>query len=83
MKITAIVEKGRDGLYSIYSDALIGRDYLGGFGDSVDVAKGDFMESIKEAVESAKSDGFDNVPTMEEISVEFKFDKKETECGKF
>ena len=74
MKITAIVEKGKDGLYSIYSDNLIGRDYLGGYGPSVEAAKKDFMDSIKEAVDNAVNDGYDNVPAFEDISVEFKFD---------
>lgn len=74
MKVTAIVEKGSDGLYSIYSDDRIGRDYFGGYGDNVEAAKADFMASIKEAIENAKKDGFDNVPVFEAVSVEFKYD---------
>lgn len=74
MKVTAIVERGSDGLYSIYSDDCIGKDYFGGFGENVEEAKADFMESIKEAIENARQDGFDNVPVFEAVSVEFKFD---------
>lgn len=34
MKVTAIVERGSDGLYSIYSEDTIGRDYFGGYGEA-------------------------------------------------
>lgn len=74
MKVTAIVERGSDGLYSVYSDDSIGRDCFGGFGESVEEAKADFMQSIKEAIENANKDGFDNVPVFEAVNVEFKYD---------
>lgn len=53
MKIEAIIEKGSDGLYSIRSESKVGDSYLGGFGESVKVAKADFMESVAEAFEEA------------------------------
>lgn len=74
MRVTAIVERSTDGLYSIYSDDVIGRDCFGGYGDSVGDAKQDFLNSIKEAIENAKKDGFDNVPVFEAVSVDFKYD---------
>ena len=74
MKIKAIIERSKDGLYSIYSQDRIGRDCFGGYGDSVADAKKDFLSSIKEAIENARKDGFDNVPVFEAVNVEFKYD---------
>lgn len=74
MRITAIVERGSDGLYCIYTQDTIGRDVPGGYGVSVEEAKQDFLASIKESIENANKDGFDNVPVFEAVNVEFKFD---------
>ena len=71
MKITAIVEGSKDGLYSIYSDDSIGRDCFGGYGDSVAEAKKDFLASIQEAIDNANKDGFDDVPLYEAVNVKF------------
>ena len=57
MDIKAIIEKGKDGVYAVRSDVQIGHSYLGGFGDSVEEAKEDFLESLKEAIQEAKDDG--------------------------
>ena len=46
MIIQAIVEKGSDGLYSVYSEEHLGNSYFGGFGDSVAKAKEDFPEPL-------------------------------------
>lgn len=51
MKVTAIVEKGSDGLYSIYSEQEINNYSFGEYGESVEAAKADFMLSIDEAKE--------------------------------
>lgn len=53
MQIKAIIEKGKDGLYSVRSEAKIGYSYMGGFGESVEEAKEDFLESVKEAFEES------------------------------
>lgn len=74
MKVTAIVERSKDGLYSIYSDERIGRDCFGGYGESVAEAKKDFLVSVQEAIENAKKDGFDDVPVFEAVNVQFKYD---------
>lgn len=50
MKITAIIEQGDDGMYSVYSEQTIGSHGLGGFGETIDEAKADFMLSIDEAL---------------------------------
>ena len=57
MKILAIIEKGKDGLYSSYSEAHIGNSYFGGFGDSVTEVKEDFVASVKEAIAEQVAEG--------------------------
>lgn len=73
MKITAIVEKGKDGLYSVYSDNHLGNSYFGGFGDSVSQAKEDFMASIEEALAEQKEDNMP-VPERDDILIEYRYD---------
>ena len=69
MKITAIIEKGSDGLYSAYSDSSIDKHSFGGFGDNVEEAKEDFELSIKEAIELSGSK-----VSFEDIRIEYKYD---------
>lgn len=72
-KIQAIVERGSDGLYSVYSNDHFGNSYFGGYGDSVDKAKEDFYESIKEAItEQLSETGI--APQLEEVSIEYRYD---------
>ena len=72
-KIQAIVERGSDGLYSVYSNDHFGNSYFGGYGDSVDKAKEDFYESIKEAIKEQLSEtGI--APKLEEVSIEYRYD---------
>lgn len=73
MKILAIVEKGSDGLFSVYSDAHIGKSYFGGFGDSVSAAKDDFVVSVKEAISEESQKGH-TVPGFEDITITYKYD---------
>ncbi len=71
MIIKGIVEKGSDGLYSVYSDNSIGRHGFGGFGDSVSEAKEDFEVSILESFAEASKEG---VAIPEKYSVEYRYD---------
>ena len=73
MNIKAIIEKGRDGRFSVYSEDHIGNSYFGGFGDSVAVAKEDFYTSIKEAISEEAALG-NTVPKEEDIKVLFRYD---------
>ncbi len=73
MTIKAIIEKGKDGLYAVYSEDHIGKSYLGGFGESAGEAKRDFVESIKEALAENLSEGRD-APSIDDISVEYHYD---------
>ncbi len=74
MKILAIIEKGTDGLYSIYSDDMLLNHGLGGYGSSVEEAKADFMESIKEAKGLITEESIPLPNEMEYIDVTFKYD---------
>ena len=74
MKILAIIEKGTDGLYSIYSDDMLLNHGLGGYGSSVEEAKADFMESIKEAKAMITEESIPLPNEMEYIDVTFKYD---------
>ena len=71
MKITAIIEKGADGMYSVRSEQKIGNHYFGGFGESVEIAKADFLESVQEVIEESKEEGIE-VP--DSIQVAYQFD---------
>lgn len=72
-KILAIVERGSDGLYSVYSNDHFGNSYFGGYGDSVEKAKADFFESIKEAINEQQTET-GNAPKLEDISIEYRYD---------
>ena len=71
MRIIAIIEKGSDGMYSVRSEQRIGNHYFGGFGESVEIAKTDFLESVHEVIEESKGEGVE-VPNS--IQVMYQFD---------
>lgn len=72
-KIKAIVEKGKDQRFSIYSKDHFGNSYFGGFGASVAGAKEDFLESVKEAIEEERADG-NTVFSIDNIVIEYSYD---------
>jgi len=72
-RIKAVVERGSDGMYSVYSDDHFGNSFFGGFGDSVAKAKEDFLESIKESINEQMSEG-KKAPSFEDVSVEYRYD---------
>ena len=71
MKITAIIERGSDGLYSVWSEQDLNNHGFGGYGENVEIAKRDFLLSVEEAVALSKTEGAD-VP--ERIETIFKYD---------
>ena len=73
MEIKAIIEKGKDGLFSVYSEDHLGNSYFGGFGESVNEAKKDFLESIHEAIEENLAEGI-TVPAFAEITIAYHYD---------
>ena len=74
MKVTAVVEKGKDGLYSVYSEQEMGSHTFGGYGESVEIAKEDFMASIEEAKEMVKGETGGIPDEYESVQVSFKYD---------
>lgn len=73
MLIKAIIERGADGLYSVYSDDHFGKSYFGGFGDSVATAKEDFKLSIQEAIQEQVSAGNEPIDPNS-VEVEYRYD---------
>lgn len=70
MRIIAIIEKGSDGMYSVRSEQRIGNHYFGGFGESVSIAKEDFLESVREVIDESIAEGI-KVPTTFQITYRF------------
>jgi hypothetical protein len=73
MKILAIIEKSKDGLYSCYSENSIGNSYFGGFGESVNEVKNDFISSVEEALEEQRQKG-KAIPAWDDIVIEYRYD---------
>lgn len=71
MKVTAVIEKSNDKFFSIYTEEDIPGFAIGGYGDSVEEAKEDYMVCIQEMREIAAEEG---KPFPEEIEVEFRYD---------
>lgn len=71
MRITAIIEKGPDGFFSVQSERKVGRYYFGGYGEDVKSAKLDFLESVRESLEGAAKEG-ESIP--DKIDVTFRYD---------
>lgn len=71
VKILATIERCSDGLYSVHSESHFGNSYFGGYGDSVEKAKEDFIESIKEAISEQLSETGD-APRFEDVSIEYR-----------
>ena len=73
MKIKALVERTDNNFYSIISEQAVAGNYFGGYGYSVQEAKADYMESMREMIEISKEEGKD-VPNIDDIEVDFQYD---------
>jgi predicted RNase H-like HicB family nuclease len=75
MKLRAIIEKGEDGFYSIYTPEIAG---LYGTGETEKEAKDDFNETIKMALEHVEETGEwgDYLPLKGYYSIEYKCENK-------
>lgn len=69
-QIIAIIEKGSDGMYSVRSEQHIRNNFFGGFGRTVSEAKEDFIMSVQESVDEAKSEGLE----VKDYIVSFRYD---------
>lgn len=70
MKVTAIMEKAKDGHYSCYVEEDLPGFGLSGFGDTAEAAKGDMLEAYKEIKEIQAEEGKE-VP---ELKFVYKYD---------
>lgn len=67
MKTRAVIERGKDGTFSIFAPDI--QTGVIGIGQSVKEAKADFDNSVQELIESAKEDG-----SLDELSgLEFEY----------
>lgn len=69
-RITAIIEKGPDGMYSVRSEGHFGNNFFGGFGETVEAAREDFRESVREAWDEAAHEGLERV----DYEIRFRYD---------
>ncbi len=74
MKITAVVERNENKFYAITSEDVIAGCHFGGYGYSVQEAKEDFMEGIRESLETAREMGKEVTISPEEIEVDYRYD---------
>ena len=73
MRVKAFVERNDNNFYAITTEQAVAGNYFGGYGYSVQEAKSDYMESVREMIEMAKEEGKD-VPTVEDIKIDFQYD---------
>ena len=75
INVTAIIERGSDGIFSIWSEQSLGDFCFGGYGQSVVEAKNDFQQSVQEALQEArKADDAFLDPIYDHIRISFKYD---------
>jgi PDZ domain-containing secreted protein len=67
MKVTAIIERAKDGTYNIYTQEDVARFGMMGYGDTVQAAKDDFFALYKEYKEMYGDE-------MPDLEVTFKYD---------
>ncbi len=73
MRVKAFVERNDNNFYAITTEQAVAGNYFGGYGYSVQEAKADYMESVREMIEMAKEEGKD-VPNIEDIKIDFQYD---------
>ena len=73
MKFTAIVEKGEDGMYSIYVDGMKNHG-LYGSGVSVEKAKEDMLNALNEMTEVYKEEGNSIPKELDNPTFVYKYD---------
>ena len=71
-KVTAIIEKGEDGSYSIHAPEL--ENVIIGEGDTVAEAKADFANSYAEMVEAYIDDGKPVPAELRDVEFEYRYD---------
>ncbi len=72
MKTVALIEKGKDGTFGIYTPDI--NTTIIGSGETVAEAKDDFQNSLKEIFESYEEEGEELPDELKDIEFEYKFD---------
>lgn len=72
MKTTALIEKGKDGTFTIFTSEL--ESTIIGEGNTVDEAKKSFLESYVEFINFFKEDGLKLPEELKNVSFDFKYD---------
>lgn len=72
MKTTALIEKGKDGTFTIFTSEL--ESTIIGEGNTVDEAKKSFLKSIDEIIDFYKEDGLELPEELKNVSFVFKYD---------
>ncbi len=71
MKRVVLIEKTKEGLYSVYAPDL--EDVVIGTGNTVEEAKADFENSMQEMIQYKEEKGFDT-HGLKKLRFEYKFD---------
>lgn len=64
LKVTAIVERSSDGMYSCYVTENLGNYGIAGYGDTAEEAKEDMLECYREMIEMNNEEGIET-PELE------------------
>jgi len=72
MKTTALIEKGEDGTYGIFTPDL--ESTIAGEGNTVTEAKVDFENSVKEVIQYFEESGKQIPYELQNVEFEYKFD---------
>jgi predicted RNase H-like HicB family nuclease len=72
MKTIALIEKGKDGMYTIFTPKT--QSFIIGIGNTVEEAKADFENSVKE-VKEVYEENSENLPDeLLDVTFEYKYD---------
>ncbi len=71
-KVIAIIEKGKDGSYGIYTPKL--KNTIIGEGNTVEEAKADFLIGYQEMVDTYKEDGKPLPKELQDIEFTYQYD---------
>ncbi|MCL2434615.1 MAG: pilus assembly protein HicB [Lentimicrobiaceae bacterium] len=72
MKTIALIEKGKDGMYTIFTPKV--NSFIIGIGNTVEEAKADFENSVKEVNESYIDNNEELPKELQNIAFEYKYD---------
>ena len=72
MKTTALIEKGKDGSFTIFTPDI--KSTIIGEGNTVLEAKADFENTVKEVLETYKETGEPLPEELQDITFEYKYD---------